>query len=441
MADDGHGGFQEDNLLEPVVRPDWPDCSSSEFEPPIPDALDLVVETASLLSIVTAQQFVRIDAMRREALAEAARNGLTLTDVAERAVRLELAAALAVTESAAGAMIARADALVNRYPAALDSLAGARITPGHAAALVDALDTVESELLDDLVPRAVTLAESQAVGTFRRHLRALVEAVRSADIADRFEQAVAQRCVRVLPLADGMAELLLRMPAVEARAIMARATATARVLAKSEAESRTLEQLRLDVLSDLLIDGDTALLPPEARGIRPTVAVTVPALSLLTGEHHESPASVEGIGPIPLDRARELCGGARDWMRVLTHPETGVVLSVGRELYSPPASLRRLVKWRAETCMAPGCSIPASRCEIDHTVAWEHGGVTSLDNLAPLCKGHHSLKHHSRWCVEQIEGSGGALVWTSPAGRRYRVDPERRVPAFRVVDDGSPPPF
>ena len=42
---------------------------------------------------------------------------------------------------------------------------------------------------------------------------------------------------------------------------------------------------------------------------------------------------LEGIGPIPVSRARELCGGDTSWMRVLTHPETGMVLSVGRDLY------------------------------------------------------------------------------------------------------------
>ncbi|GAA1994230.1 hypothetical protein [Microbacterium pumilum] len=172
------------------------------------------------------------------------------------------------------------------------------------------------------------------------------------------------------------------------------------------------------------------------------MVVTVPALALLdvdgAGDRF---ATVEGIGPIPLSRARELCGSAEGWMRVLTHPETGMVLSVGRRRYRPPPELRRLVKWRAETCMAPGCNIPASRCEIDHNLAWERGGITALTNLTPFCKGHHIVKHHGRWCVEQIEGSGGAVLWTSPTGRRYRVEPERRVPVFLPAGVEEPAPF
>src|SRR6187549_3829500 len=139
----------------------------------------------------------------------------------------------------------------------------------------------------------------------------------------------------------------------------------------------------------------------------------------------------------------KLCGGDAMWMRVLTHPETGVVLSVGRTQYSPPASLRRLAKWRADRCMGPGCGMPASRCEVDHTIAWEHGGDTALENLAPLCKGHHKVKHHGGWQLQQIPESGGAVEWTSPAGRRYVVEPERRVPVFAVSSEGPStlPPF
>ena len=91
--------------------------------------------------------------------------------------------------------------------------------------------------------------------------------------------------------------------------------------------------------------------------------------------------------------------------------------------------------------MAPGCNIPASRCEIDHNVAWEHGGLTALWNLTPFCKGHHTVKHHGRWCVEQIPGGGGAVMWTSPIGRQYRVEPERRVPVFVPTGSEGPAPF
>ena len=42
--------------------------------------------------------------------------------------------------------------------------------------------------------------------------------------------------------------------------------------------------------------------------------------------------------------------------------------------------------------------------------------------------------------VRQIPGSGGAIEWTSPTGRRYIVQPERRVPVFTVDPTATPNP-
>lgn len=419
---------------------------SDEFLPPVPDAVDLVVEVAAMMSVFAAERLERVDAMRREALDEAARLGVALTDVVERGIRLELAAALRVTERAAGDLIARADALMWRFPPMLESLRRGRTTERHVEIFVDAMAAVEPEFHERLVSRAVALAEAEAVGTFRRSLAKLVDTVRAQTLADRHEAALERRRIHVESADDGMAWLTAYLPAVEAHAIHSRVTLMARAIVEADGETRTLDQVRADVLGDLLIEGESAGLPDAARGIRASVVVTVPALALLSEElpAGADPASVEGVGPIPHQQARELCGGSDGWTRVLTHPETGMVLSVGRDRYRPPAELRKLVRWRADRCMAPGCGMPASRCEIDHSIAWEHGGQTALWNLCPLCKGHHRVKHHGRWSVRQLDGSGGALEWISPTGRTYVVQPERRVPVFTLsasADETGAAPF
>ncbi|MEU1973437.1 DUF222 domain-containing protein [Microbacterium sp. NPDC019599] len=419
------------------------------FLPPVPDAVDLVVETATMMSVFAAQRLTRIDRMRQELLQEATGRGDGVRDVVERAIRLELATAMRVTEYAAGRLIAQAEALVRRYPSALDALSSGRITEKHAELIADLLDEASPELRDTLLQRAVPLAESEPVGTFRRALRNFIETAQATTLEERHRRAVAQRRVAEAPAQDGMAGLWIFGPAVEIHAIHDRATRLAKTLSRAHSETRTLDQLRFDIMADLLIDGTTDHLPAEASGIRAQVIVTVPVLALLDDEHAaagDAPV-VEGIGPIPLSKARELCGGDARWMRVLTHPETGMVLSVGRDSYRPPAALRRLVRWRADRCMGPGCCMPASRCEIDHQIRWTDDGDTSLDNNLPFCKGHHLVKDNTDWDVRQIEGSGGAVAWTSPTGRRYVVQPERKVPVFTVGPPigprpgGDDPPF
>lgn len=372
---------------------------------------------------------------RREATRHAEyERGSRSLEVADRSVRLEIAAHLHVSEHASGLLMLRAEAVMVDFPALLSALEAGRITEAHVSTLVDMLYQHRAEHHDQILSEGVALAESEQSGPFRRALKELSERLQTATLQQRCEDAVAERRVWFDIGTDAtggaMGSATIYAPAVEIQAIQNRVAAMAKALRNNPDDERTLAQLRADVLCDLLIDGETETLPVHVRGIRPTVTVTVPVLALLGGGVAAGYASVEGVGPIPLGRARELCGAASGWMRVLTHPETGVILSFGRQLYSPPAELKRLVRYRAGRCMAPGCEMPADRCEIDHTIAWHDGGETSAGNLAPLCKGHHTIKHHGRWKLRQVPASGGAVEWMSPHGRRYLVHPQRRMPTF-----------
>ncbi len=408
--------------------------------PAQPDAVALVLEVATMEAVFAAQRLARIDQLRLEALDDVTRYGGGSRELIERSVRLELAAALRITENQAGMLMYRAEALVHRYPTVWNSLAHAGMTERHATIIVDELAPLEPEVAARLVENARELAESLAVGPFRRALRRLIDRELAPTLSVRHEHAVRRRRIFVEPDADGMSWLHALVPTVEAHAIHGRMTAKGKALlvarggdgSGSQPDDRTLDEIRADILCDLLLDGIVPAHPKDVRGIRPTVVVTVPALALLgaDGDGAHVPAVVEGIGPIPIDTARELAGAASSWIRVLTHPETGVVLSVGRTRYRPPPDMVALTKWRADRCMAPGCGVPASRCQIDHSVAWEHGGETSVVNTAPLCQGHHTVKHHGGWRV--IQTGDGSLLWISPSGRHYTVAPERRLPAFRA---------
>ncbi|MEO6944633.1 MAG: DUF222 domain-containing protein [Lacisediminihabitans sp.] len=176
------------------------------------------------------------------------------------------------------------------------------------------------------------------------------------------------------------------------------------------------------------------------RGIAPTVFVTVPALTLLG--RSDEPAVLEGYGPIDVDTARELTGRAPSFIRLLTHPETGVVLSMGRKRYRVPEDLRKWLQLRDGTCRFPGCNCSSGRCDIDHTLDWFLGGLTDYDNLADLCGSHHTVKHKSGWALTQVrDGTGastGQLMWTSPTGRRYITEPNMTMRPVLTI--GTSPP-
>lgn len=89
--------------------------------------------------------------------------------------------------------------------------------------------------------------------------------------------------------------------------------------------------------------------------------------------------------------------------------------------YAPPASLRHLIEVRDITCCFPGCRRPARQCDLDHTVAYGHGGRSCECNLAPLCRFHHKLKQTHGWALTQP--APGVLQWTAPSGWKYTVTP------------------
>jgi hypothetical protein len=209
-------------------------------------------------------------------------------------------------------------------------------------------------------------------------------------------------------------------------------------------DARTIDQVRADVFSDLLLAGTPSLDPTDAGdgdgtlgAIRAHVQVSVSALTLMG--HDEGPADLAGRSPIDAATARELAGNTTSWDRLLTHPVTGTVLEC--DTYRPTNAMIRLLRARDRHCRFPGCRQPAIRCELDHTIAASHGGPTHVRNLANLCKRHHDVKHHTRWHVRQL--TGGRLVWTSPTGRVYREDAPPPLVTFTTTDppDPGPPPF
>ncbi|RJU03162.1 HNH endonuclease [Arthrobacter frigidicola] len=257
-------------------------------------------------------------------------------------------------------------------------------------------------------------------------------------LTDRTRSARKNRRVDFHPDDDGMAWLNVYLPAEKAVAIDGRLTRLSRALQCPE-ETRTLAQLRTDVLTDLLthtcpdptITG-TGTAPAGAgaapggaggagwNGIQAQVHVTVPVLTLLDVD--DAPGELEGYGPIDPDLARRLAAHAPSFTRLLTHPETGAVLSVGRDTYTVPADLKKWLRVRDRTCRHPGCNRSAAAAELDHTIPWSRAGTTAHNNLAHLCRRHHMLKSQGLWHYNQP--SPGIITATSPAGRTYQTQPE-----------------
>lgn len=253
-------------------------------------------------------------------------------------------------------------------------------------------------------------------GRFRQRARAARERAHSESLSARHARAAADRRVTFEPSLDGMAEIYALVPATDAAAIENTVEARARHLAAADSETRTLAQLRADVLIDLLTRADDEF---EVAAVTATVNITIPVMTLLG--QSDQPATLEGYGPIPLDTARRLAADAPEWRRVLTDPFTGTVLDVERRAYRAPADLRRWLGIRYPTCVFPGCTRLSKTCDIDHRKRWVDGGHTSSGNLTPECGPHHPVKDDTLWRLDPV--ADGRLQWTSPTGATAFVDP------------------
>jgi len=274
-----------------------------------------------------------------------------------------------------------------------------------------------------------------------------------------------------VPGVDGMSDLIATLPTVLAVGIYDRLTLQSRAVidartvggpdpqgdrttaepvqgqgaTASAVDERTTDQLRADILADLLLAAAPVADPtrcgdgPGVLGaIRARVQVVVPALTMLRpGDENLDPAELVGHGPIDAETARGIAESTTvPWDRVVTHPMTGAVLFT--DTYQRSSAIDRHLRARDRRCRWPGCAVPAVRCEVDHTVDWALGGTTRVDNLAHLCQRHHSQKQFTGWKVRQR--AGGILEWTSPSGRVYADEPLPYAPAVRFLpDDPSPP--
>ncbi|QYF74018.1 HNH endonuclease signature motif containing protein [Cryobacterium sp. PAMC25264] len=442
---------------------DSPDGSSNDYVDPVAEAISVVIDpliaNAKVIAAAYAERtrlLAELDQLGHDrwiiaGLAgdpiESGRNdpdtgkhGPAWADeeLARRALAAEVGCALRMNFQTAGMMICDAARLTEQLPLFHQALADGRIGWGHVMKLMEVTASLPLDLPDHVLPRleemTLTAAEKLTPGKFAKVARELLEALHPVPLQDRVNAGIRERRVVLRPDANGMSWLNAYLKADEAQAIYERLTQIAKAVNDDDTATpephpptntdtdteavpivcRTRDQRRADAYRDLLLDGigaDGTL----GRGIRGTVHITVPVLTLLG--QSQQPAILDGYGPIDLETARRLTGTATSFTRILTHPHTGCTLSVDRDSHNPPADLRRYVQIRDNTCQAPGCNRQAIHSEIDHTQAWSAGGPTSAGNLVSLCRPDHRLKHQSSFTTRQAPD--GTLTWTTPGGKTY----------------------
>jgi hypothetical protein len=380
----------------------------------------------------------------------------------------ELAAELTLTGRSASRLLDVATGL-RRLPEVHDALLNGAIDWARACVFVDELSVLDDAAAHGIAERLADQAAGWTTGQLRA---ALARAVFSADpdAAERRKTAARKdTLVETWREPSGNAVLAGReLPTADVIAADAQLTADADWLRGHGAVGTQAELRAAAYLARLSGRDLTALLQqssaceaegspgpggPQSRA--GSVHLTMPLAAL--AELSESPGEVTGYGPADAATCRDLAAWlgsdrATRWCLTVTDldgtalahacarrgPAAGQpVIRWAADLrarlnilergscsharasagYVPPAKLRHVVRVRQRRCSFRGCRQPAARCDLDHTVPFEAGGLTCECNLAPLCRRHHRAKQVPGWQLSQQQP--GVMTGRLPSGRAY----------------------
>lgn len=165
-------------------------------------------------------------------------------------------------------------------------------------------------------------------------------------------------------------------------------------------DDRSRLQKQHDAFATILMAAARGGELPDLGGAAPTLVVTVDAEDYASGEGW---ADVSGTDvPVPMRVAAQV-GCAGGVQRVL-FDEHGRIVGLGTSARVFNALQRRAIVARDGGCIIPGCTIPATWCELHHVRDYALGGETHTDNGVALCWHHHRTLHLSEWQIRMRHG-------------------------------------
>jgi hypothetical protein len=283
-------------------------------------------------------------------------------EFSERAAIADLAVRLALSENTVRAHEHQAVTMIERTPITWQKFRWGEVSPANARTVAEraaSLPDGDAAMFAAFDAAVAEHATQLAPARFRASARKLREQIVADTAAERHESQLSQRRVVFEPDIDGMAWISAYLPAEVATAALSLVDSEALRLSAVPGETRTMPQLRADVLGGMITgSGSTG-------SVAVRVGVLIPMLTLLGKS--EMPASLEGYGPIDAETARELAGDATSIYRILTDPVSGAILDIDQPTKYIPEGLRRMRQLIDQTCTFPGCGKRAVNCDLDHT--------------------------------------------------------------------------
>ncbi|WP_460782123.1 HNH endonuclease signature motif containing protein, partial [Microbacterium shaanxiense] len=163
---------------------------------------------------------------------------------------------------------------------------------------------------------------------------------------------------------------------------------------------RTRGQKLHDALATILNTAARTDLFPHLGGAAPTLTVSATAADLTAGYGWARIGHTGDLVPL----AAALQTGCAGGIQRILFDENGRIVSIGTSGRIFNGLQRRAITIRDGGCVIPGCTIPATWCEVHHVQEHAAGGPTHTDNGVLLCWFHHRTLHLTEWVIRMNHG-------------------------------------
>jgi hypothetical protein len=233
-------------------------------------------------------------------------------------------------------------------------------------------------------------------------------------VVERAAKAEADRNVTCRPAPDTMTYVTALLPVAKGVSLYA--------ALKRAADTTFDDRSRGQVMADTLVERVTGR-PAEIP--EPVAVNLVMSDQTLLGSGN-SPALVDGYGPIPAEVGRRLVDGAvgnarskATLRRLYRHPKSNALVAMESRARCFPKALAIFIGLRDQTCRTPYCDAPIRHR--DHAVPKNKGGPTHALNGLGMCAHCNFVKESPGWQVSPSEENGvHTAEFVTPTGARYR---------------------
>lgn len=330
-----------------------------------------------------------------------------------------------------GRHLGLATALVNEMPYTLAALESGILSEWRATLIVSesaCLSVEDRRRLDAEMCMDATRLEGWGDKRVEAEAKRIACALDVGAVVDRSAKAAVDRCVTIRPAPDTMTWVTALLPVAQGVSVYA--------ALKRAADTTFDDRSRGQVMADTLVERVTGR--PAEQPVSVTLNLVM-ADTTLTGDD-DSPAWLDGYGPLPSSIARTLTGDAAAdaaakamLRRLYRHPRSGQLVAMDSQSRAFPKGLGAFIGIRDQTCRTPYCNAPIRHR--DHAVPRHRGGPTSALNGLGECEACNYAKEAPGWSVttSELDGTHSA-EFTTPTGAAYRsTAPPLPGPPVRAI--------